>query len=67
MSAVKQLLNKLIPMKDNLENLTVSTYLISGLVFGGLIGLVSSGTFLAVIIGALIGLIFGALFNKISV
>lgn len=54
-------------MKDNLENLTVSTYLISGLVFGGLIGLASSGTFLAIVIGALIGLIFGALFNKISV
>lgn len=54
-------------MKDNLENLTVSTYLISGLAFGGLIGLASSGTFLAIVIGALIGLIFGALFNKISV
>jgi hypothetical protein len=54
-------------MKNNPENLTLNTYLISGFFFGGLIGFVSTGTFVSVIIGALIGLAFGAIFNKIPV
>jgi hypothetical protein len=53
-------------MKDNLKNLTLSVYLISGLVFGGLISCIATETILGTFIGLLIGFIFGLVFNKIA-
>lgn len=53
-------------MKQNIKNLTLSVYLITGLVFGGLTGCIATETVAGTFIGLLTGLIFGALFNRIA-
>ncbi len=53
-------------MGQKLETLTQSVYLISGFVFGALIGGIATETFLGIIIGLLIGLIFAVVFAKVA-